>query len=51
MSAAGVIGSFNTFHFWDECYLRIQFLPQRKHFSIKKINWLMLFREIIGVCS
>jgi hypothetical protein len=34
-------------------YLKIQFLPQRKHntFSLQKIRWLMLFRKIIAVCS
>jgi hypothetical protein len=33
-------------------YLKIQFLPQRKHnVSIRKISWLMLFKQRIAVCS
>lgn len=32
-------------------YLKIQFLPQRKHISITNTNWLMLFREVIAVYS
>jgi hypothetical protein len=32
-------------------YLRIQYLAQRKHFTITKIVWLMLFKEIIALCT
>jgi hypothetical protein len=51
MSVIRFIDNFSAFDCWDECYLKIQFLPQRKHFSITKINWLMLFKEIIAVYS
>jgi hypothetical protein len=32
-------------------YLRVQSGPQRKHFYITEINLLMLFRELVPVCS
>jgi hypothetical protein len=33
----------------SKLYLKIQFVPQRKHLTIAKINWLTLFKEIIAV--
>jgi hypothetical protein len=36
---------------WTEANLRIQSVPERKHFIITKINFLMQFKEIIDVCG
>jgi hypothetical protein len=32
-------------------YSRIQTVPEREHFTITKINWLLPFKEVIAVSN